>query len=102
MRNWLAVAALGSALALRPAPLIAQPQQVAVCPTMALVQQTLQNPGGPLPEGCRLVTVRRVDSPAGPLCAVDFSEEGQGLLGDIIDSAVQTRWWAACATLNLS
>jgi hypothetical protein len=101
MRAWLAIAAMGLVLASRPAPLAAQPQQIPICPTMAGLQQVVQTPGGPLPQGCRMVTVRRVDSPVGPLCAVDFSDAGGGLLGDIVDSAVQTRWWASCASLNL-
>ena len=86
-----------------PAPLAAQSSQVPVCPSMALAQQAQQAqqaPGTPPPGGCRMVGVRRVDTPSGPICAVDFSENGQGLFADILDSTVQTRWWTACANLN--
>ncbi|HYZ31286.1 MAG TPA: hypothetical protein VE684_03265 [Crenalkalicoccus sp.] len=74
-----------------------------VCPSLALAQQAAQaqqTPGAPLPEGCRTVGVRRVDTPTGPVCAVDFSEDGQGLFADIMDATVRTRWWTACANLS--
>jgi hypothetical protein len=83
-----------------PAPLAAQSSQVPACPSLALAQQAQQAPGTPPPAGCRMVGVRRVNTPAGPICAVDFSENGQGLFADILDSTVQTRWWTACANLS--
>ena len=104
MRACHAVAILGSALVGSPAPAGAQSTQVPVCPSMALAQQAAaqaqQAPGAPLPAGCRMVGVRRVDTPAGPVCAVDFSEGGQGLFADVLDATVQTRWWTACANLS--
>lgn len=78
-----------------------QPTQVAVCPSSEKAQQVVQNPGGALPDGCRVVTVMRRETPAGQLCGVDFGQVETGLLGDIVDAAVATRWWAACANLPL-
>jgi hypothetical protein len=83
-----------------PGLLRAQMLQVPVCPSFALAQQAQQAPGSPLPSGCRMVGVRRVDTPSGPICAVDFSEDVQGLLGDILESTVPTRWWTPCANLS--
>ena len=103
MRVCHAVAMVGWVLIGGPAPLAAQSSQVPVCPSLALAQQAWQaqqTPGTPLPDGCRMVGVRRVDTPTGPVCAVDFSESGQGLFADIMDSTVQTRWWTACANLS--
>jgi hypothetical protein len=96
-----AAAVLGAALLGGPTPSRAQSTQVPVCPSLALAQQARRTPpGAPLPEGCRVVRVLRVDTPAGPVCAVDFSADGRGLLADIMDAAVQTRWWTACANLS--
>ncbi len=101
MRACHAVAMLGWVLIGSPAPLAAQSVQVPVCPSLVLAEQARQTPPGrPLPEGCRLVGARRVDTPAGAFCAVDFSEDGRGLLADIMDATVPTRWWTACANLN--
>src|SRR3712207_6117151 len=106
MRACHAVAILGAVLVGTPAPSGAQPTsgaqstRVPVCPSLALAQQVQQTPGAPLPGGCRMVGVRRVDTPTGPVCAVDFGEEGQGLFADIMDATVQTRWWTACANLS--
>jgi hypothetical protein len=47
-----------------------------------------------------MVGVRRVDTPTGPICAVDFGEGGQGLFANVLDATVQTRWWTACANLS--
>jgi hypothetical protein len=101
MRAWHAAAIVGWVLMGSPAPLAAQSSQVPVCPSLALAEQSQQTPGTPLPNGCRMVGIRRVDTPSGPVCAVDFSENGQGLFADIMDSTVQTRWWTACANLRL-
>ena len=83
-----------------PAPSKAQVSQVTVCPSLPLAQQVLQAPGMSPPAGCRVVGVRRMDTPAGPICAVDFSADGQGLFADIMDATVQTRWWTACTNLS--
>ena len=100
MRTCYAIAAVGWVLIGSSAPLKAQSLQVPVCPSLALAQQVQQTPGTPLPNGCRMVGVRRVDTPTGPVCAVDFGEGGQGLFADILDATVQTRWWTACANLS--
>ena len=93
-RSW------GRSWSAAPRPRGAQSTQVPVCPSLALAQQAEQAPGAPLPAGCRMVGVRRVDTPAGPVCAVDFSEGGQGLFADVLDATVQTRWWPAYANLS--
>jgi hypothetical protein len=99
IRRALPIACLAAAVC-ASAPAMAQVSQVTVCPSLALAQQVQPTLGAPLPSGCRMVGVRRVDTPTGPVCAVDFSEDGQGLFADILDATVQTRWWTACANLN--
>jgi hypothetical protein len=97
-----ATAILGAMLVGGPGPSAAQPSQAAVCPSLPLAQQAAQaqqSPGTPLPDGCRMVGVRRVETPSGPVCAVDFSESGQGLFTDLLDASVQTRWWTVCSNL---
>ena len=103
MRTCYAIAVVGWVLIGSSAPLKAQSLQVPVCPSLALAQQAQQaqqTPGTPLPNGCRMVGVRRVDTPTGPVCAVDFGEGSQGLFADVMDATVQTRWWTACANLS--
>ena len=97
-----AAAAIGLALVggLAPPGAAQQQARVAVCPSSDKAQQVIQNPGAPLPDGCRIVVVIRQGSPAGPLCAVDFGQADQGLFGDLVDAAVPTRWWTACANLQ--
>jgi hypothetical protein len=99
MVRWIAAVGLGAFLLAPPAG--AQTTTVVVCPSLALAQQGQQGQrtASSLPQGCRVVGVRRVDTPAGPYCAVDFGEDG-GLMADIMDATVQTRWWAACASLT--
>ncbi len=99
MVRWIAAVGLGASLLAPPAG--AQTTTVVVCPSLALAQQAQQGQqtASSLPQGCRVVGVRRVDTPAGPYCAVDFGEDG-GLMADIMDATVQTRWWAACASLT--
>jgi hypothetical protein len=83
------------------APLAAQSWQIPICPSYALTQQVQQSqPGSPLPDGCRMVGVRQVNTPYGTACAVDISEGSQGLLADIMDATVTTRWWTACSNLT--
>lgn len=100
MRRCYAMAVVGWLLTGASAALMAQSLRVPVCPSLPLAQQAQQTPGMSLPDGCRLVSVRRVDTPTGSVCAVDFSEDGQGLFADVLDATVQTRWWTACANLS--
>jgi hypothetical protein len=103
MRARHVIVTVGWVLIGSPALLKAQSLQVPVCPSLALAQQAQQAqqaPGTPLPNGCRMVGVRRVDTPTGPVCAVDFSDGGQGLFADVLEATVPTRWWTACANLT--
>ena len=52
------------------------------------------------PDGCRLVTVTRVQSPEGPICVIDFGTQGNSIVGAITDAALTTQWWTACGNLR--
>jgi hypothetical protein len=69
-------------------------------PTLELASQLLQNGSTAPPEGCRTFVLRRDDTARKDICVVDLAPAGQGVLGDVLDAAVQTRWWLACASLT--
>ena len=76
--------------------------QVPVCPSPEKAQQVARaGASAALPEGCRLVHVRRLDTPAGPVCGVDFTAAGRGATGAIADAMTTTQWWTACANLRI-
>lgn len=83
-------------------PGMAQPTQISVCPSQEKAQQVAQGRGQAVPEGCRTVTVTRVDSLAEPICGVDFTQANQGgLLGAVTDAVSAPQWWTACANLRV-
>jgi hypothetical protein len=95
----VAATVLFEALAPLAAPRAAETRQAPVCPSPEKAQQVAQGGGGAaLPEGRRLVHVRRLDTPAGPVCGVDFAG-GRGVTGAIADATTTTQWWTACANL---
>jgi len=77
-----------------------EPVQATVCPSQAKAEQVLQSQGHFVPDDCRTLRVTRVDSPAGPLCVMDFSGNNAGILGALKDAVATTQWWAACAALH--
>jgi len=83
----------GSALA-------ADPLQVRICPSRDKVENILQSDGKLMPDGCRTVTVTRVQSPAGSICSIDFGQDSQGILGTVRDAVTTTQWWTACSNLQ--
>jgi hypothetical protein len=96
-------AALGIWLSITLSPLVswaAEPLQINVCPSREKAEQIVQSSGNLMPEGCRKVTITRVDSPAGPLCVMDFGQDGQGIIGTIKDAAITTQWWTPCSSLH--
>ena len=78
-----------------------QSAQVTACPSLALARQALQQGSPAPPEGCRTFVIRREGADNGEICVVNLAPADQGVLGDVLDSAVQTRWWAACAALSV-
>ncbi|MGK7870528.1 hypothetical protein [Falsiroseomonas sp. E2-1-a20] len=99
MRKAAMSAACLAALAV-PCAAQAQTREVPVCPSREDAEAVLQ--GGrsaTLPEGCRMATVRRLDTPAGTLCAIAFGTGG-GVVGALRDAVAETEWWTACANLR--
>ncbi|MFC4167584.1 hypothetical protein [Teichococcus aestuarii] len=77
----------------------AEPLRMTACPSREKTEQILQSGGNLNPDGCRTVTVTRVDSPAGPVCVMNFGES-QGIVGAITSAAVPTEWWTSCENLR--
>ncbi|MGE5270845.1 MAG: hypothetical protein ACM3JG_14355 [Thiohalocapsa sp.] len=73
---------------------------VNACDSEQKQQQVLQSNGAYLPDGCRKITVTRLDSPAGALCLMDFAPGKQGILGEIRSAATNTQWWLPCSALH--
>jgi hypothetical protein len=90
--------ALGTAAAL-PGPALGQSTRTIACPSLELASQLLQKSSAAPPEGCRTFVLRRDDTTSKDICVVDLAPVDQGVLGDVLDSAVHTRWWLACASL---
>jgi hypothetical protein len=90
-----------AAALLAAAPAGAQTREVPVCPSRADAQMVMQaGPGASLPEGCRIATVRRLDTPAGPVCVIDIGGQQAGIVGAVRDAVATTEWWTACANLR--
>jgi hypothetical protein len=80
---------------------LAQTQEMPVCPSREAAEMVMQGgAGAPLPEGCRQATVRRLDTPAGPVCVIDFGTRDGGVVGTVRDAVATTEWWTACANLR--
>jgi hypothetical protein len=80
---------------------LAQTQQVPVCPSREAAELVMQGgAGAPLPEGCRQAVVRRLNTPAGPVCVIDFGARDGGVVGTVRDAVATTEWWTACANLR--
>lgn len=79
----------------------AQSMQLPVCKSRDKAQMVMQSTvGATLPEGCRQVAVRRMDTPAGPVCVIEFGQQHKGVLGAVRDAVANTDWWTACGNLR--
>jgi hypothetical protein len=87
---------------LAPGAVLAQSQvaQLPLCPSEDKAAQILQSRGAYLPEGCRKATITRFDSPSGPICLLDFGQDGGGIFGELKGAVVTTKWWTACPNLR--
>lgn len=82
-------------------PAWAQIQQLPACTSHDGAQLLMQgNAGGTLPDGCRRVTIRRLDTPAGAVCALEFGRQDGGVVDSLRDAVATTEWWTACANLK--
>ncbi len=67
------------------------------CPAQDDIEQFLASDGELRPEGCRTVTIVRLEGGDGrAICALDLGEPADGVLGDLRDAAIPTTWWAEC------
>jgi hypothetical protein len=73
---------------------------ITACDSEQKQQQVLQSRGVYLPDGCRKITVMRLDTPAGALCMMDLAPGQQGVLGEIRSAATTTQWWLPCSDLH--
>ncbi len=78
----------------------AEPLQVHACPTRDKAEQQQQSKGALTPDGCRTLTVTRVDSSAGAMCLIKFGDAPAGILGTITDAVTTTEWWTACGNIH--
>jgi hypothetical protein len=92
----LALPALATIAASPPAD--AQDSLVA-CETQTEIEQVLQSGGDLMPDGCRNLTVTRVDADAAELCVLDFQDPDPGIVGQLTEAAVPSQWWVACDEL---
>lgn len=93
----------GVALAVVVASGVAQAKSttgVRICPSRDKAEQIVQSQGNLVPDDCRMVTVTRVDSPAGPICQIDLGQNGQGVLSSLRDAVTTDHWWTACDNLH--
>ncbi|MDJ0387780.1 hypothetical protein QMO56_06615 [Roseomonas sp. E05] len=100
LRLAAATAAFGAGLLILGEAGAAEPLSIAACPTREKMEQAIQSNGNLSPEGCRAVTVTEVDSPAGPLCVLEFAQQNGGIVGAITDAVATTQWWVACKDLH--
>jgi hypothetical protein len=98
MRFIIAFALPALALAAAPSPADAQAEDAIVaCESQQEIEQVLQSDGDLMPDGCRFLTVTRVDSGAGELCVLDFEDPDPGIVGELTEAVTPTQWWVACA-----
>lgn len=99
LRNFIVAAAFLAVLGTAPA--WAQSQQVPVCSSRDGAQILLQgNAGAALPDGCRRAMIRRLDTPAGAVCVLEFGQQDNGIIGAVRDAVITTEWWTACTNLR--
>ncbi|HEV7266583.1 MAG TPA: hypothetical protein VGN83_16910 [Falsiroseomonas sp.] len=92
-----------AALLAMPAPVAGQQaREVPFCNSRDSAELLMQaRQGQPMPDGCRTATVRQLDTPAGPLCAVDIGTDRGGIAGAVRDAVATTEWWTPCANLRV-
>lgn len=90
---------LMAALMLAPASFATAEPPLIVCPSQQELEQVLQSEGDLIPEGCRRLTISRVESAAGPLCMMDFQARDPGVLDQLTEAAAPTQWWLHCELL---
>lgn len=101
MRNALIPAAACFAALALAGGARAQTHEVTVCSSRGDAELMLEA-GRPssLPEGCRTATVRRIETPAGQLCAIDIGGRS-GVVAALRDAVAETEWWTSCANLRV-
>jgi hypothetical protein len=78
-----------------------QAREVAFCNARDGAERLMQaRAGEALPQGCRIATVRQLETAAGTLCAVDIGSEQGGIAGAVRDAVATTEWWTPCASLQ--
>jgi hypothetical protein len=96
----LAIAAVlagaSAGLAQTPAPA----EGVVACPEQQDLEQYLGTGGELMPDGCRRISVVQVESDGRTLCAIDFGDGDDGVIGQIREVATTTTWWVDCAALG--
>lgn len=84
------------------APAAGQPSaSVPACETQAELEQLLGSDGAFTPDGCREITVTRIEiDGADPVCVIDLSPQTDpGILDRLTEAAVSMQWWVPCAAL---
>jgi hypothetical protein len=71
------------------------------CQSQQSLEQVIATDGDLVPDDCRQVRVTEVPSDAGPLCVLDMSGTGEGVLDTLRDAALPEEWWVRCESLGL-
>lgn len=74
--------------------------EVVACHTQQQIEQVIRDKGQILPDGCRKIGIKTVDTPSGELCTLDLSRPDGGLTGAIVDATTDTQWWVRCRDLE--
>ena len=83
-----------------PSAAQAEAATVAACNSRESLELALSSPGAQLPEDCRRVRVRTLDSTNGRLCFIDPSTDSSGIVGAITAAATPDKWWVRCDSLR--
>ncbi len=86
---------------LGPALVAATAQEAVVaCQSQQELEQVIASDGQILPDGCRNVSITPLDSDGERLCLMDFAEDGEGIVSQLREAAVNEEWWVRCSDLN--
>lgn len=84
-----------------PPPARAAETTVPACNSRESLERVLSDPRGALPDDCRRVQIRTLDSTNGRLCYIDPGSGGdQGLVGSITSAVAPDKWWVRCDSLR--
>ncbi|CAN5610106.1 hypothetical protein BH23PSE1_BH23PSE1_00930 [soil metagenome] len=70
------------------------------CQSQQSIEQIIASGGELMPDDCQQLTVTAITSDHGPLCVIDFSGAGAGILDTLRAAALPEQWWVRCESLG--